>query len=183
MATSESKAVVPATPEDRFYANMAGLCDHVYNVLQRMMEAKTIDVNMNLVQFASAVITGMPKSKLIEDFIYYTYEHWDKILTKNRSFFLENASAMMSDLPTTNLDSFKAIFDAKTNSGVYLIPDDHEDSQTFWTFFISLVKISIKYIYQTKRPNKVRIGKDEVEYQKDIDWVTLKTKWSLISLT
>lgn len=157
MSVVDNKNEVPE--EKRFSANVIRLCEHVHRVVSKYHNKGYTSIDPALILFGQVILTGMSETDLINAFIKYTPMHWNKIKTRQRSFFIENANDIFKDFPTTHVDAFKTLFtikipdEKKGESMRYLITDDDEDTQAFWALFDSLVKITIKYIHRRRDPH------------------------------
>ncbi len=164
--------------EERFHVNVVGL-GHVICDLVKTVEGKghTV-VNPHLVELAVCLLSKLDHTTVIETFIYKSNEKegeddmlfedhcWTKIKNRNRSFFIENAGEIFSDLPANRVDAFSRMFSLVDKQGNSVVPEDDENE--IWDFFESLVKIAIKYIHSKRKPQLLRRGTEETRrYQDD----------------
>ena len=137
-------------PEDRFHRNVLDLTTFIQDLVGNVFDRGYDIINPNIIGLVSGFLKGYDKTKLIRNFIKYSYPHWDQIRIKDNEFFNENAMEIFRDLPINNINAFQALNNLKDERGDKVICDD--DREAVWDFFHSLVKISIKYIHQNRSP-------------------------------
>lgn len=92
---------------------------------------------------AHNMISGFINRSFVRDESSNSYEVlWDKILHKNKSFFLDNSSLIFGDLSSGIVDGFKTV----------IADGDEELLEAIWDHIFALVKISISHIYLERRP-------------------------------
>jgi hypothetical protein len=122
---------------------------------------KTVDPK--LIKLASFMIGAIDKNELIEGFIGHSYLHWEQIRLQNRDFFAENGADIFKNLPMKEVDNFKRLFTTKDRTGEFLVCGDNSD--ILWEYFGALVKMSIKYIHEKRKPfTSIDDGKEVHDY-------------------
>lgn len=137
-------------PEDRFYQTVIELTQLIHDLVSDAYDKGYEIINPGLVQMGGLILSGYNKTKIIQTFIKYSYEHWDEIRHHDESFFDEHATSIFRDLPLNNVNAFKALFHLRDKHGHHVIIKD--DREAIWNFFRTLIIISIKYIHINRRP-------------------------------
>lgn len=139
--------------EERFYDNLEILINCIeYNF--KNISAKT-GINISAVNMIPAVKTFLPtfsKNYIIEMFIDKSHQKcWNIINERNEEYFLNNASTLLSFIPSNNVNVFKDLFLAKNEDGEFILTD--KDKETIYNLLDILIKISIKYVYRMRKTN------------------------------
>ncbi len=138
------------SPEERFFTNVLDLTQLIHD-LGKIIYAQGYElVHPNLISLCGAFLANYDKTKLIRNFISYSYPHWEQIRLREDIFFDEHAMEIFKDLPLNNVNAFKIMYTLKDKDGNRVV--SIEDREDIWAFFESLVKICIKYIHQGRRP-------------------------------
>lgn len=137
---------------EKFYETCLALIDLIKDLIIEASDKGYNLINTVLLDGVYGYISDMDKNKLIENFIFYSYQHWDEIFNKNEKFFSEHSSKLFGDLPLTSINAFKDLFELKDKSGNPVIIDD--DKNAIWKFFHSLVRICIIYINNEKKSGR-----------------------------
>jgi hypothetical protein len=173
--TKEKKIVIKIMenlPEMRFHKNLVALGDLLYTLTLEITNKGYQTLNPTLVEFASSVIANYDKRFVIENFIVYSNEYWDKIRERNEEFFRENAGNIFKGIPLHNVNAFRDIFTLKDERGEFLI--DPVDKKTVWDFFFALIRISLHYLNENPEFHLKKV--------KDLDLVQESKKWNLKSV-
>ena len=125
-------------------ANLIDLCGEVKRILDKLYKEKLINFNPILITIGQGILSKYVPDVIIDNFIKNTCQHWEKINEKDENFFIENAGDLLKDYPVGDIDPFKEIF--KNN---YI---DDNDKELLWEYLESLIKISIIYIHQERKP-------------------------------
>lgn len=159
-------------PEERFHANVIGLGELIYDLVRKVNAKGHNLINPELVKLAVCLLGKLDHGAVINTFIHKSnnnargelvpFEHhcWTKIKAHDRSFFLENAGEIFSDLPMNRVDAFSRMFSLVDSDGNPVVPE--EDEAEIWDYFESLVKIAIKYIHNRRGPTLIRRGTEEI---------------------
>jgi hypothetical protein len=162
--------------EERFKENVITLGSLICELVEDLQNRGHFVVNPSVVALAVAVLNELEPRSIINIFISKSndtvegstpIEHcWEKIRNRDRSFFLDNAGSIFSDLPSSRVDAFSKMFSSTDEKGNPLVCQENEDE--IWDFFDSLVKISIKYIHENREPCLIRESHQEIrKYQRD----------------
>lgn len=145
--------------EVRFLANVSDLIDLIHELTSMCWDSGCQDLNPTLILAAGAYLKSYDKIKLIETFITYSNEHWEKIRTRDENFFINNAHEIFQHLPVQEgkINAFKILFTATEKDGTPIVVK--EDRDAVWEIFDSLVKICIKYIHRVREVKYVKTDK------------------------
>lgn len=146
---------------ERFYQTMIELSNLLYEIISVCYENKYTTLNPLTIKAAELIIKLCEYDTIIVNFIDYSLSIiennkvviWEKILTRDESFFLENANdifAKDSYVPVDNINAFKIIFTTLDPQGNPIISD--EEKIIIWEYFDTLLKISIKFIHDGRKP-------------------------------
>lgn len=152
------------SPEERFYQNVIGLCELIYDIVCDVQVKGVPVVHPDIIQVAITLLQHMNYQTMIEAFISKSDETciqpdgsrsfkdhcWVKIHSRDRDFFLNNTNVLFSQLPPDHVKLFGNMFKAEDENGNNVVPKEDEDE--VWEFFHSLVKISIKYVHEQRDP-------------------------------
>ena len=136
--------------EERLSGNIVDLTNLIYELIGICHKAGKTKIEPALIMLASGIIEAYDKTKIIENFIYYSVDFWDQISQRDESFFGENCAKVFCDLPKDHVGAFKELFEATDIEGNPIIIQD--DKNAIWDFFDSLIKICIKYIHRVRGP-------------------------------
>lgn len=150
MSTSDNSASSTPTEEERFATNIFDLTQEIRDLIVECRRKDKTKIDPNIITIASAFIESYDKKVMIENFIHYSYEFWDKISKREESFFRENCGDVFKDLPSDHVRAFSELFN---DEGEAIISAD--DKNLIWDYFGSLIKISLKYIHRERGP-KIR---------------------------
>lgn len=163
-------------PEVRFCENINGVIETVSFGVQEAAKKGHNIINPTLLSLAGAAISQYDKRFIIETFINKSHEHWDKILGRNRTFFIENAGGIFGDLPLGNVEAFTKLFTLQDRSGGPIAGVEFEDD--LWALFQSLVKICINYIHENREMNTQ--GEYEYEFFEHVDLKHHASHWGMV---
>jgi len=136
--------------QDRFYDNVVELIDLVYEIVSDAKAAGYDLANPNIIRLVGGFLNNYDRTKLITNFIKYSYPHWEQIRNRDAEFFQKNAMDIFRDLPMKQVNAFNQMTTLKDKNGDPVVKI--EDQNAVWEFFESLVKIAIKYIHEGRRP-------------------------------
>lgn len=146
------------TCEDKFLRSVTELTDLIHELVEDACQRGYTIIPPLLVKMGGQYLSShYSKEKIIQGFIKRSHAHWDAIHERKEEFFASNANAIFGGLPLDNVDAFKKLFTLKDKNGVHVIAK--EDRAAIWDFFDSLVKISIRYIFEGRRPS-IRVTND-----------------------
>jgi hypothetical protein len=168
---------VQLSPEERFYENVLGLSELIYDIVCDAKEKGFPVVSPEIIRFAISALSFLDKKSIIETFIDKS-EHtciscagernfvnhcWNKIHAKDKDFFLKNTNVLFNQLPPNRVKIFGEMFSAKDEDGNPIV--NPEDEEEVWEYFHSLVKIAIKYVHEQRDPIILnRDGKEQKGY-------------------
>lgn len=141
-------------PEERFHQNVIGMSQLVYDLVDSAFRRGYKIINPNLVALCEGILSFWNKRSLIDGFIRHSHAHWDQIHRRDETFFERHAKDIFKGLPLDKVDAFKELFTLRDDHGQHVIKQDDRDA--IWDFFGSLIKISIHYIHDNRKP-KIRV--------------------------
>lgn len=159
-------------PEERFHHNIIELGQVIHDLVEKVNSKGHKIINPEVVNFAVCILSKLNHVSVIDTFIRKSSydeegnpvpfkEHcWTKIRARDRKFFLENAGEIFSNLPSNRVDAFGRMFSLKDEDDNPVVPKEDEDE--IWEYFESLVRISIKYVHQKRKPKLIRRGTEEI---------------------
>jgi hypothetical protein len=112
--------------------------------------------------------------KIIHNFIDKFHKYWDLIYNKDISFIINNKHLLFEHIPEQYVNSFIELFNLKDKKNNKLMND--EKMNLIWRYFTSMVKISIKHIYDER---KLIDNKFTKVYFPDINIKELIEKWDV----
>jgi|SRR5579871_2738916 len=169
--------------EVRFAANLEGLIECVYEIVKDVYQSGYKIVNPEILKVAGKFINQFDKVRLTNGYIRRSSKHWPKILSRDKSFFLENAHEIFAELPMAEVKAFNELFTLKDKNGDDIVGKDKEEE--LWEFFHAMCKISIKYIHRKREPytkkgsNGAMLYDYESEFFEEIDLSDTSQKWGI----
>jgi hypothetical protein len=143
---------------DKFVKVLTELFDNSRLIIEDLHQHGVTNLTPLNVDLIKNVVLNKDKFYLIKTFIETSYPYWDNIKSKNDDFFINNSDKIFGEYAKYDeLNSIKVIFgkNAQGNPAV-----DNETKDSLRPFFNSLIKISIRYIFECKEPNIERIEED-----------------------
>jgi hypothetical protein len=138
----------PAT--ERFYANVEYLVDLAKEASIELTSKNITSLSETVISMAALVIGALPRTKLINTFIDNgEAECWDNVADRNDQFFLSHADRLFGRLQGFKLNIFQDVF-RKDESGQFILSKVLIDD--VWDTLGAMIKISINYIHQERRP-------------------------------
>lgn len=180
-------ASLPSAPE-RFKNNLGVL----FEIFERIIpEANAKGLDTTLLMLALPVgrdkLEKTKSDTIINGFISKSYKYWDKIYTKDTSFFADNATSIFDEAPPVILDIVKTIFTVNAPDGGKYVSEETEIE--VWNLLKSLVKISINYVHTQREMRTIQetdkdgnthtIKKYTKEFYPQLSISKLKEKWSV----
>lgn len=133
---------------DKFYKIMSDLLDIMKDIIGDLHAAQLTSLSKDAVDTLKLYAINLDKKYLIETFINNSESHWDKILSKDDNFFINNSTAIFGEYADyDNFNALKIIF-SKNAQGVSVV--DNDTREAIRAYIFSLIKISIKYIFEAK---------------------------------
>lgn len=145
------------SPEERFYYNICELADFLLDLTQLCADEGVQTIDPKILAYGKSLLANYDKTYLIDNFINYTNEYWEEIRTHNVNFFLQHGSSIFGSLPIGNVNLFQVFYTANDRQGNPILTE--EDKETLWSYFSALVRISIKYIHEKRKPKLVQTPK------------------------
>jgi hypothetical protein len=142
-------------------------------------------IDIDDLELAKAVLNEIKPEKsllIFEKFIETSYPHWQKILERDRIYFIENADSILSAYTKIGAEYFKILFTTKSADNPELYAIDGDDADEVWDYLVEFVKMSIRHVHMTRSPtihrenNSVRIVYANQDYMSKIDII----KWSQV---
>lgn len=155
--------------EFRFHAVTLQLTKKLHNILIEIeKDGQVAPLPTMMSNIAVSYIEGFQdKKKMINTFIKKSYSYWNKIRTRDISFFTDNASTIFSNIPVANLDNvFSEVLGMRRSNQVLFV--NEEEKKKIWGFFDAMVNISIRYAHDNSGPvSRIIGGKQIQEYTKN----------------
>jgi len=158
------------SPEERFHTNVVGLGELLYDIVREVNNKGYQIITPQVIELAVRVLEKLDHTTVIHTFINKSHEKegntdlkehcWEKIRVRDRTFFLQNAGKIFSDLPMSRVNAFSQMFSLKDTDGNFVV--SKEDEEEIWEYFESLVKIAIKYIHEKRQPILIRHESEEI---------------------
>lgn len=138
--------------EERFATNLSGLIETLKEGVVKLNSKGFNSLNPWMIDIASSVIQGQDKKLIIERFIKHAHENmWDKISERSESYFKTDGMELIKTfIPLLTVNIFQEFFDKKDDKDQFIISEQFKN--TIWSFFDSLVKISITYVHKGRDP-------------------------------
>lgn len=141
-----------APPEERFIERVCQFCEFFKGVLE---DAKKDDIDTPASPFVMDLIKNFVKKedphKAITTFILRSYKSWDNAVVRDKNYFRTDALSCFAGIPQSSVESFNGLFDLRKSNGELLVSE--EIQANLWDFFDSLIKTSIVYIHQQRKPD------------------------------
>lgn len=159
--------------QDRFFENLIDFGKLITELITICHEKKCDVIHPAILELGIKYVENMDRIKIIENFIEYSKDVWDKIINRDETFFSdkENGKKIFVDLPNV-VDHIYVLLVTKDSDGVSIITDD--DKRAIWDYADSWLKICIKYIHDKRKPKLVPTDDGKYErkysfrYQSDI---------------
>lgn len=136
--------------EIRFKENLVGLITYVKDLIERIHNYQKTGISPDILVIVSSIIQGHDSHDTITLFIKHSYPYWSQICNKEEIFFVENCSKVFKSLPMQHVDAFRVLIETKDSQGNNVI--SNPEKEQLWEYFHMLVKGSIKYIHQQRKP-------------------------------
>lgn len=149
----------------RFFTNVVSLCKLVRKYVKKCNNSGIKYPNYKWLGAVIAFITNFHDEDnhiTIQNFIRYSVVHWDSIQKRDDIFLSENAGKIFGKIIPIKggekyINMFAVLITAKDSSGKGII--SITEKKLIWTYFYSLVKISIIYLHNLKKPYQEKVGK------------------------
>ena len=181
MQGSSNKKTV--TQPEKFVYNLEVLCRVVTEIARDIQKKGYNVVSPEMISLASEYLKAKDPEKLLQNFIKYSYKHWEKIKKRNENFFGEEASKIFPDLPSSIIELFCKLLYLEDGDNQRVISE--EQREEVWIIFESFVKISINYIHQERKPC-IKIYEDgrekkryTMKFFKEIDLEPICELWKI----
>jgi hypothetical protein len=141
-------------PEERFKERVVQFCDFIKNILS---EANSNGIETPASPFVLDLIKNFIKKeeseKIITTFILRSHNSWERALSRERDYFRTDGLKAFYGIPEKNIEEFNQLFDTHKPDGTLLF--DETIQEGVWELFHSLIKTSVCYIHQTRKPDPV----------------------------
>lgn len=142
------------------------------------------------IDLGTVALNGFSGKKLTHEFVKRSYKiapgcetdtYWDKAREKNEDFLHQNLSILFGELSMDLVQDFSDIMKLKDDKGKYVVVDETRES--IWEFLQALIKISIRFVHETRKPELID-GKKQytVEYFSEISVSKQVTLWKIKSI-
>ncbi len=163
MDSPQTKNVPPE--QIRFFMNVVSLCKIVKKYVKKCNNSGIKHPNYKWLGAVIAFITNYHEEDnhiTIQNFIRYSVVHWDSIQKRDDIFLSENAGKIFGKIIPIKggekyINMFAVLITAKDQSGNVIINDG--ERKIIWSYFFALVKISIIYLHNLKKPYQEKVGK------------------------
>jgi hypothetical protein len=137
----------------RFKCNTLSL----YDIIRDVVSDKS-DIEPLILDAAELIIETRSEHKMVDDFLKYTYKHWDQIENKEVKYFSEFALSALERANSKGQKSFVGAVDISHIEKIrHIIEDpdcvDEETRQSVFKIMFGLVKISIQYCHEKRKTN------------------------------
>lgn len=155
---------IPSNDQSRaiardFCEDVLDMAENMRELIEEAHEKRIINIGPGIISLAKVGISTARQMYgdpwVIEAFLENSYPEWDKILKKEKSYFLENSFNLFKKIDTEN--KYVGELSKVLNSTVCR----ENDIKTIWSFTFTYVKRTIKFIHYTR--------KHEPTYYKNID--------------
>lgn len=137
--------------QEKFSRVLSDLFDNIEIIVSDLSQTQSVKLSPALIQGAKAFILSKDKVHLIEEFIKNTNNYWEKIHRKDDKFFIENSNDIFGEIGD-DMNALKIIYTSN------LIDDETKDY--LWECLFSLIKISVKYVFEKRGTTVEKISKD-----------------------
>lgn len=174
------------TPLDRFIVNIRSFTELLMTVSEEAMERKQPYVEPVLIDLGGRFleeIDGPRKEKIIEGFIKLSYHSWERIRSKDHTFFEDCTDEILAMLPNSlsknQLPVFRKFLNNRDEKGNYTIGENRITE--IMDFVISFVRISISHIHEKREPSQGPDGKPYYKkgYMNHVDLRAVCEKWNI----
>jgi len=143
---------------DRFHKTLGELLDNIGLIISDLSQNGLTTLTSLSVDAVRTYITSQDKIYLIDRFIKNSEPYWINIKKKDDDLFVKNSDMIFGEYANyEQFNSLKVIF-TKNPQGQSLVDDETKDSVRLFLF--ALIKISIKYIFDSKNPTIEKINED-----------------------
>lgn len=150
--------------EERFKSNAIVMTKALQMGLQKL-KSEGYNVDLTVVNMASALIAGFDAHFLIKNFIAKSHlKCWDKIKERDEVFFIANVATIFEHLPMDSVNLFKDLFLTKDANGQNVVSQKLKDE--IWKLFDAMIKISIQYIHKHRMMVN---GQYTISFYDDVD--------------
>jgi len=127
---------------DKFKHVLGQLFDNIGVIIGDLNRIGKTDLNANMVNVLKTYIISQDKVYVITSFINNSYSYWKDIKNKNEKCMLDNSSIILGEYSNKpEFSSIKLIFSSHISN---------EDKDIIWDCIHSLIKLSLKYVYEEK---------------------------------
>ena len=141
-------------PQDRFKDRLVQFIDFTKGLVVEANEAGIeTPVPPFLLEISKNFIAKEDSDKIITTFILRSFQNWDRIHSHDLEFMKGEGLKAFHGIPEKNLKDFTALFNVVKPDGTKLLSAPIEVQ--LWDFFESLVKISVCYVHQQRKPDPV----------------------------
>lgn len=139
---------------ERFKMTVMDSCDIIEACLNILNDyvGNTEKEEFNKIHLAKVLLEAMNNEELIAIFITKSYTFWNEIKDMNEEFFVEHANNIFGSIGGKFISNYGKAFKERDTFGNLIV--DEELRGEIWKAFIVMVKISIKYIHETREPCK-----------------------------
>jgi hypothetical protein len=142
------------SPQDRFKDRLVQFIDFTKGLVVEANEAGIeTPVSPFLLDLSKNFIAKEDSDKIITTFILRSFPNWDRIKAHDLEFMKGEGLKAFHGIPEKNLKDFTALFNVVKPDGTKLLSAPIEVQ--LWDFFESLVRISVCYVHQQRKPDPV----------------------------
>jgi hypothetical protein len=143
-----------SSPQDRFKDRLVQFIDFTKGLVIEANEAGIeTPVSPFLLDLSKNFIAKEDSDKIITTFILRSYPNWNRIHSHDLEFMKGEGLKAFHGIPEKNLKDFTALFDTTKPDGTKLLTPVVEGQ--LWDFFESLVRTSVCYVHQQRKPDPV----------------------------
>jgi len=163
---------------DKFVQVLTELFDNFVIIIDDLNQRGLTKMTGLLVDTVKKVAMSRDKHFIIDKFVINTFPYWDNIKSKDDDFFLNNSTKIFGEEYSNDerFNSLKLVF-SKDAHGKYLLDEDTRN--VIREFLFSLIRISIKYVFEAKGGQIERTEKDgkkqvKISYTKGSEYPLIK---------
>lgn len=153
-----------------FCEDVLSMIANMHDLISEAFNKKIIDVGAGVISLANIGISGYRAlygdNYVVESFVENSYPEWDRILQREKDYFINNAFDLFKKIPNSNeyIEKFKKVLVSPICRPA--------DEDMIWDFTFTFVRRSLKFIHQMRKVSPT--------YQHFVDVRGYASKFNLI---
>lgn len=165
---------------EKLKTNTILLCELAIDIVEYINSLNVnTGLNSGLLRIGSTFLKSFSSKDIIDKFIIRSYEHWDKIKSRDELFLIENSGVLFQGLEIKHVNNFSRIFQLTNENGEWLLPKESRDS--VWDILDAMIDNSIRHIHKIRKWDSIE-KKYKVAYCPGISVTTQKNIWNVTDL-